>query len=31
VKSFVAPFYPFIEEEVIVEEEEVDLNYEEII
>jgi hypothetical protein len=31
VKSFVAPFYPIIEEEIFIEEEEVDLNYEEIM
>jgi tetraacyldisaccharide 4'-kinase len=31
VKSFVAPFYPIIEEVVFIEEEEVDLNYEEIM
>lgn len=31
VKSFVAPFYPFIEDEVFTEEEEVDLDYEEIV
>ena len=31
VKSFVAPFYPFIEDELFTEEEEVDLDYEEIV
>lgn len=31
VKSFVAPFYPFVEEDILNEEEEVDLDYEEIV
>ena len=31
VKSFVAPFYPYVEEEILNEEEEVDLDYEEVI
>lgn len=31
IKSFVAPFYPFVEEEILPNEEEMDLDFEEIV